>query len=361
MAGQHHWRKKRSDMAFPINRARRLRTTSTIRHMVRETVLTPHDFILPLFVVQGKGKGYKEPIKSMPGCYHLSPDMAAKKALEASSVGVPGVILFGLPDSKDAIGSGAWAEDGAVQLATREIKNARPEICVICDACLCEYTDHGHCGIVRENRTIDNDATLPLLARTAVSQANAGADMIAPSDMMDGRVGAIRKALDESGFQDTVIMSYAAKYASSFYGPFRAAAGSCPSFGDRNTYQMDPANSREAMREIVLDIEEGADIIIVKPALPCLDIIKTTRDNFLLPVAAYQVSGEYAQIKGAAAIGLVDEVSNMIESLTAIKRAGADIILTYFAIDAARVLVDKMTGGRAGALMPKDVACNLVD
>lgn len=329
-------------MAFPINRSRRLRTSPTIRHMVRETALTPHDFILPLFVVEDSGTGFKKPIKSMPGCYHLSPDMVAQMAKEAYSVGVPAVLLFGLPTKKDSQGSSAWADDGAVQQAVRAIKDVRPEICVICDTCLCEYTDHGHCGVLR-GETVDNDATLELLAKTAVSQVQAGADMVAPSDMMDGRVGAIRQGLDDAGFIDTPIMSYSAKFASSFYGPFREATDCAPAFGDRKTYQMDPGNSREAMREIALDIEEGADIIIVKPALPYLDIIKSTRDNFPLPVAAYQVSGEYAQIKGAAAIGLVDEVSNMMESLTSIKRAGADMIITYFAINAAKVLVDQMT------------------
>ena len=329
-------------MAFPINRPRRLRTTPTIRHMVRETALTPHDFILPLFVMEATEKGFKRPIKSMPGCYHLSPDMAAETAKEAYSVGVPAIILFGLPIKKDSQGSSAWADDGAVQQAVHAVKDARPEICVICDTCLCEYTDHGHCGML-QGETVDNDATLELLAKTAVSQARAGADMVAPSDMMDGRIGAIRKGLDDEGFTDTAVMSYAAKFASSFYGPFREAADCAPAFGDRKTYQMDPGNSREAMREIALDIEEGADIIIVKPALPYLDIIKSTRDRFPLPVAAYQVSGEYAQIKGAAAIGLVDEVSNMMESLTSIKRAGADMIITYFAINAAKTLVDQMT------------------
>ena len=330
-----------STMAFPTNRPRRLRLSATIRHMVRETVLTPHDFVLPLFVVQGRGKGFKKPIKSMPNCFHLSPDMAAEAAGEAYRYGVQGVLLFGLPDYKDATGSGAWDDDGAVQEATRAIKDVQPEICVISDTCLCEYTDHGHCGILK-NDTVDNDATLELLARTAVSQARAGADMVAPSDMMDGRVGAIRKALDESGLEDTIVMSYAAKFASSFYGPFREAAECAPSFGDRKTYQMDPGNAREAIREVALDVEEGADILIVKPALPYLDIIKETRQRFDLPVAAYQVSGEYAQIKGAAAVGLVDEVSNMMESLTSIKRAGADLIITYFAVDAARVLIEQM-------------------
>ncbi|MEW6266155.1 MAG: porphobilinogen synthase [Thermodesulfobacteriota bacterium] len=331
-------------MPFPINRLRRLRTTPTIRHMVRETALTPHDFVLPLFVLEGAKPGTKLPIKSMPGCYHLSPDMAALFAKEAYSLGVPAVLLFGLPTRKDATGSRAWADDGAIQRAVREIKAARPEICVICDTCLCEYTDHGHCGVLKGER-VDNDATLEILAKTAVSQARAGADMVAPSDMMDGRVGAIRRALDESALENTVIMSYAAKYASSFYGPFREAAECAPRFGDRKGYQMDPGNSREAIREVELDLIEGADIVIVKPALPYLDIIKTIRDKFPVPVAGYQVSGEYAQIKGAAAIGLVDETSNMMESLTSIKRAGADIIITYFATDAARVLIETMMNG----------------
>ncbi len=329
-------------MAFPVKRPRRLRMSPAIRLMVRETALTPHDFILPLFVKATPDKHFREPIKSMPDCYHLSPAMAAVAAEEAYAVGVPAVLLFGLPAHKDSRGSGAWAEDGPVQLAVQEIKSARPEICVICDTCLCEYTDHGHCGIVRGN-TVDNDPTLELLARTALSQVRAGADMVAPSDMMDGRVAAIRQALDGQGFYNTPVMSYAAKYASSFYGPFRAAADCCPAFGDRKTYQMDPGNAREAMREVALDIEEGADIVMVKPALPYLDIIKAVRETFDLPVAAYQVSGEYAQIKGAAAIGLVDEVCNMIESLTSIKRAGADMIVTYFAVKAAEVLARQMT------------------
>ncbi|MBI9083440.1 MAG: porphobilinogen synthase [Desulfobacterales bacterium] len=338
-------------MPFPTHRLRRLRSSATMRHMVRETSLTPHDFILPLFIRGNLAPKTRVPIKSMPGCYHISPDMAAVMAKEAYSVGVPAVLLFGLPVRKDAIGSRAWAADGAVQRATLEIKAARSEVCVICDTCLCEYTDHGHCGVLKNER-VDNDATLDLLARTAVSQAEAGADMVAPSDMMDGRVAAIRKALDQSGFENTPIMSYAAKYASSFYGPFREAAECAPSFGDRSGYQMDPGNSREAIREVALDIEEGADMVIVKPALPYLDIIKTVRDNFSVPVAAYQVSGEYAQIKGAAAIGLVDETKNMLESLTSIKRAGADIIITYFAVNAAKTLIRHMMNGGS---MPLEV------
>jgi porphobilinogen synthase len=273
----------------------------------------------------------------MPGCFQLSPDMAVKSASEAFRAGVPAVILFGLPAKKDPTGSGAWAPEGAVQVASREIKEAVPELIVICDTCMCEYTDHGHCGIIKDD-TVDNDATLELLARTAVSQAAAGADMVAPSDMMDGRIGAMRRALDQEGFQDTAIMSYAAKYASSYYGPFREAAECAPSFGDRKTYQMDPANRREALKETALDIEEGADIIMVKPALPYLDVIRDLHAQFPLPVAAYQVSGEYAQIKCAARAGLVDETNMMMESLLCIKRAGAKMILTYFALDAARTL-----------------------
>jgi porphobilinogen synthase len=332
-------------MAFPVDRPRRLRRNSTIRRLVRETVLTPHDFILPLFVVEGVDATYSRPIKSMPRCCHLSPAMAARTAEDAYRLGVQAVILFGLPAKKDAVSSGAWADDGAVQQAVAEIKKAQPDLCVICDTCLCEYTDHGHCGVIKDC-TVDNDATLELLAKTAISQARAGADIIAPSDMMDGRVQAIRKALDGEGFQDTIIMSYAAKFASSFYGPFREAADCSPCFGDRRSYQMDPGNAREAIKEMALDLEEGADILIVKPALPYLDILRDARNRFLVPLAAYQVSGEYAQIKGAASVGLVDEVSTMMESLTSIKRAGADMIITYFAMDAARVLIGQMSGCR---------------
>jgi len=304
-------------------------------------VLTPHDFILPLFVVEGVDKTYKQPIKSMPECCHLSPSLAAETAQEAYELGVQAVILFGLPSKKDAVGSGAWADNGCIQQAAAEIKRVCPDICVICDTCLCEYTDHGHCGVIRDG-SVDNDATIELLAKTALSQARAGADIIAPSDMMDGRVQAIRKALDRDGFQETIVMSYAAKFASSFYGPFREAADCSPCFGDRKSYQMDPGNAREAIKEMALDLDEGADILIVKPALPSLDILREARDRFLVPLAAYQVSGEYAQIKGAASVGLVDEVSTMMESLISIKRAGADMIITYFAMDAARVLIDRM-------------------
>ena len=331
-------------MAFPIDRPRRLRMTPTIRRMVRETVLTPHDFILPLFLVEGRGKDYKAPIESMPGCFHYSPDRVVEAVREAHSVGVQAVLLFGLPHAKDHQGSRAWAADGVVQQGIKAIKDAVPDMCVICDVCLCEYTDHGHCGVLK-GETVDNDATLPLLAQTAVSQARAGVNMVAPSDMMDGRVAAIRQALDQEGFKDVAIMSYAAKFASSFYGPFRCAVESTPSFGDRTSYQMDPGNARESVMEIATDLEEGADIIIVKPALPYLDIIKAAWEKFDRPVAAYQVSGEYAMIKGAAAVGLVNEEQNMMESLTCIKRAGAQMIITYFAVEAAKTLIRRMVEG----------------
>ncbi len=330
-------------MAFPVDRPRRLRRNETIRRLVHETALTPNDFILPLFVVEDVDETYRQQIKSMPDCYHLSPQLAAKTAEEAYKLGVQAVILFGLPAKKDATGSGAWSEDGAVQRSAAEIKSVCPEICVICDTCLCEYTDHGHCGVIKDG-SVDNDATIELLAKTALSQARAGADIIAPSDMMDGRVQAIRKALDADGFHETIIMSYAAKFASSFYGPFREAADCAPCFGDRKSYQMDPGNAREAIKEMVLDLDEGADILIVKPALPYLDILREARNRFLVPLAAYQVSGEYAQIKYAASAGLVDEVSIMMESLTSIKRAGADMIITYFAMNAARLLIEQMNG-----------------
>jgi porphobilinogen synthase len=330
-------------MAFPVDRPRRLRRNATIRRLVHETALTPNDFILPLFVVEDVDETYTQQIKSMPDCYHQSPQLAAKTAEQAYKLGVQAVILFGLPAKKDATGSGAWSEDGAVQRSAAEIKSVCPEICVICDTCLCEYTDHGHCGVIKDG-SVDNDATIELLAKTALSQARAGADIIAPSDMMDGRVQAIRKALDADGFHETIIMSYAAKFASSFYGPFREAADCAPCFGDRKSYQMDPGNAREAIKEMVLDLDEGADILIVKPALPYLDILRDTRNRFLVPLAAYQVSGEYAQIKYAASVGLVDEVSIMMESLTSIKRAGADMIITYFAMNAARLLIEQMNG-----------------
>lgn len=302
---------------------------------MRETVLTPQDFIYPMFVVPGKG--VKNPISSMPECFQESVDEAVKTAKEVFSLGIPSVILFGIPEYKDEFGSSAYDEEGVVQQAVKAIKDAVPEIIVITDVCLCEYTSHGHCGIIKDGK-VDNDATLEILAKEAVSHARAGADIVAPSDMMDGRVGRIRKALDDEGFKDVVILSYAAKYASAFYGPFREAAQSAPAFGDRRSYQMDPANRREALREVELDIEEGADIVMVKPALAYLDIIADVKRNFNVPVAAYNVSGEYAMVKAAAQLGWLEESVVMIEILTAIKRAGADLILTYFAKKAAKLL-----------------------
>ncbi|MCH8283492.1 MAG: porphobilinogen synthase [Chloroflexi bacterium] len=320
---------------FPALRLRRMRRTEPIRRMVRETALAPGDLVYPMFVVHGRS--VRREIDSMPGCFHLSPDEAVREAEEALGLGVPAVLLFGIPASKDSVGSEAYAEDGVVQLAVRALKAELPELVVITDVCLCEYTDHGHCGIVAGGQ-VDNDRSLELIARTALSHAEAGADMVAPSDMMDGRVGAIRSSLDEGGLRDVPIMSYAAKYASAFFGPFRVAAESAPQFGDRKGYQMDPANVREAMREIELDIQEGADVIMVKPALPYLDVIARARDRFDLPLAAYSVSGEYAMLKAAAQNGWLDERSAVLEALTGIKRAGADIILTYHAKDAARWL-----------------------
>ena len=303
--------------------------------MIRETELSPTDFIYPLFICPGKA--VRDPIEAMPGCFRLSVDEAVAEAEESLGLGVPSVILFGIPSSKDAEGSGAWAEDGIVQQAVRTLKKRLPGLFLITDVCLCEYTDHGHCGRIEKGEVL-NDATLELLARTAVSQAAAGSDMIAPSDMMDGRVAAIRSALDGRGFDQVPILSYAVKYASAFYGPFREAAGSAPQFGDRKSYQMDPANAREALREAALDVEEGADLIMVKPAMPCLDIIHRVREMTRVPIAAYQVSGEYALIKAAGERGWVDTGKIVMESLTAIRRAGADLILTYFAKDAARAL-----------------------
>jgi porphobilinogen synthase len=320
---------------FPSHRPRRLRKNGIIRRMVRETSLSPDDFIYPLFVTFGK-KVRKE-IKSMPGCFQESVDVISRHAKEVYSLGVPSVILFGIPQRKDDIGSGAYDPHGVVQKAIGEIKNKVPDLYVITDVCMCEYTSHGHCGII-EGGDVKNDATLELLAKEAVSHAKAGADMVAPSDMMDGRVGAIRSALDEEGFTETPIMSYAAKYASAFYGPFREAAESTPQFGDRRSYQMDPANRREALREVALDIDEGADIVMVKPAMTYLDVISDVRENFALPVAAYNVSGEYSVIKAAAKLGWIDEQRAMMEVLTSIKRAGADLILTYFAKEAAKAL-----------------------
>jgi len=322
-------------MKFPEYRPRRLRKNEIFRRMIRETHLGPEDLILPLFVCPGKS--VRKPILSMPGNFQLSIDQLIEEVKEAKSLGIPGVILFGIPEKKDEVGSQGYAEDGIVQRAIRSIKEKVDGILVMTDVCLCEYTSHGHCGVVKDGDVV-NDATLELLARQALSHAKAGADMVAPSDMMDGRVGAIRDALDGNGFQDTPIMAYAAKYASSFYGPFREAAESPPQFGDRKSYQMDPANGDEALREVRLDLEEGADMVMVKPALPYLDIIYRVKQAFNIPVAAYNVSGEFALVKAAAQQGWVDGELVMMEVLTSIKRAGADVILTYFAKDAARRL-----------------------
>jgi len=325
-------------MVFPDYRPRRLRRNEHFRRMIRETLLLSDHLIYPLFVVFGKG--VRRPIPSMPGIFQLSIDEAVKEVRECRDLNIPAVILFGIPDKKDEKASGAYAADGIIQRAMRTLKEKVPEVLLIGDVCLCEYTSHGHCGILSGNE-VDNDATLELLARTALSQAKAGADMVAPSDMMDGRVAEIRQALDENGFEHLPIMSYAAKYASSFYGPFREAAESAPQFGDRKGYQMDPANAREALREVTLDVEEGADIIMVKPALPYLDVLCRVREEFDLPLAAYQVSGEYAMIKAAAQKGWLDERSVVMESLLSIRRAGADMILTYFAKEAAAWLQEK--------------------
>ncbi|MBI5969990.1 MAG: porphobilinogen synthase [Deltaproteobacteria bacterium] len=322
-------------MGFPTKRPRRLRKTDAMRTLVRETVLSPKDFILPLFVTFGKG--VRKPIKSMPGHAQLSVDNVVREAKEIKTLGIPAVILFGIPKRKDATGSSANDPKGPVQEAIKALKDKTPELIVITDVCMCEYTSHGHCGIIK-NKDVDNDATLELLSAEALSHAEAGADIVAPSDMMDGRVGAIRKTLDESGFGDMPIMSYAAKYSSAFYGPFRDAAESVPQFGDRRSYQMDPANTDEAMREVALDIEEGADIVMVKPALPYLDVIRRIKKRFGYPTAAYSVSGEFSMIKAAAEKGWLDHDMAMLESLVCIKRAGADMILTYFAKEAARVL-----------------------
>ncbi|MBI5191771.1 MAG: porphobilinogen synthase [Nitrospirae bacterium] len=322
-------------MFFPAYRARRVRANETIRRMVRETILTPSDFIYPLFVTHGKG--VKNEISSMPGNYQQSIDNIVKDCQEVKSLGVPAVILFGIPEKKDAVGSEAYSDKGIIQQAIKAIKDKVPGLMVITDVCLCEYTDHGHCGIVKGDEIV-NDATVDLLCKEALSHAKAGADMVAPSDMMDGRVGAIRESLDEKGFGDIPIMSYAVKYASAFYGPFREAAESTPSFGDRRSHQMDPANAREAIREAEMDIDEGADIIMVKPALPYLDIIYRLRESTDMPIAAYHVSGEFSMIKAAEKLGWMDGQRAMMESLTCIKRAGADIILTYYAKDAARLL-----------------------
>jgi len=318
-------------------RPRRLRSSDAMRRLVRETELSVNDLVYPLFAVHGSG--VREEIPSMPGCFQMSVDELVKEAAEVQGLGIPAILLFGLPATKDEIGSEAYAPEGIVQQAVKAIKAAVKDLLVITDVCLCEYTSHGHCGIVREGQVV-NDQTLRLLAQTAVSHAQAGADIVAPSDMMDGRVAAIRQALDDAGFTNTPIMSYAAKYASSFYGPFREAAESAPQFGDRRTYQMDPANAREAIKEVMLDIEEGADIVMVKPALAYMDIIRQVKDSTDVPVAAYNVSGEYSMVKAAVGNGWIDERSVVMEILTSIKRAGADIILTYHAKDAAKWLME---------------------
>ena len=326
-------------MSFPQTRLRRLRTTRALRGLVRETRLDAADFVYPMFVAHGIDR--REPIAAMPGIDHLSIAHAVQEAGEAAALGIPAVLLFGLPAGKDDEGSGAWDDEGVIQLATRAIKDAHPDLIVVTDLCLCEYTRHGHCGVLRDGRdgpTVDNDATLELLRRTAVSQAQAGADVIAPSDMMDGRVGSIRHALDDEGLADTPIMAYSAKFASAFYGPFRQAADSAPAFGDRRGYQMDPANGDEAVREARLDVEEGADILIVKPALPYLDLVRRIKDDTRMPLAAYNVSGEYSMLKAAIAAGYLDERTAVLETLTSIRRAGADMIITYHAKEAARWL-----------------------
>jgi porphobilinogen synthase len=326
-------------MAFPVTRLRRMRQSEPLRSLVRETLLTPSNFIYPLFICPGEG--VRKEISSMPGVFNLSVDEAVKEAREAKSLGLGGIILFGLPEKKDEAATGAWAEDGIVQRATRAIKKATPDLVVIGDVCLCEYMSHGHCGVVEKkgkDYEILNDPTLDILAKTAVSQAKAGMDIIAPSDMMDGRVGAIRKGLDAAGFANAPILSYAAKFASGFYGPFREAADSTPQFGDRRSYQMDGANLREAMREIKQDVQEGADMIMVKPAMPYLDVIAEARRRFDLPLAAYQVSGEYAMLQAAIKNGWLDRDRVILESLQSIRRAGASMILTYFAKDAARLI-----------------------
>jgi porphobilinogen synthase len=320
---------------FPIHRGRRLRKNDTIRRMVRQTAISPDDFIYPLFVTHGKS--VKKEISSMPGCYQESVDEIVKNAKEVFSLGIPSVILFGIPEHKDELGTEAYSDSGVVQQAIKAIKDAAPDIYVITDVCMCEYTSHGHCGVIEKGDVV-NDKTLGLLAMEALSHARAGADMVAPSDMMDGRVAAIRAALDREGFANIPIMSYAAKYASAFYGPFREAAESSPQFGDRRSYQMDPANRREALKEVALDIEEGADIVMVKPALSYLDVISDVRNTFAVPVAAYNVSGEYSLVKAAGKMGWIDETRVMMEILLSIKRAGADLILTYFAKDAAKIL-----------------------
>ncbi len=322
-------------MAFPETRPRRLRRTEALRRLVRETTLSPANFMFPLFVCPGKG--IKRPIDSLPGQFHFSVDELVREAEEVARLGIPGVILFGLPERKDDVGSEAWHPEDVIQRALRAIKKAVPDLSLAVDACFCEYTTHGHCGVVREGQ-VDNDATLENLGRAAVSYARAGADLVAPSGMMDGFVGFLRESLDEEGFEQVGLLSYAVKYASAYYGPFRTAVDSAPAFGDRSGYQMDPANIREAMREVALDAEEGADIVMVKPALAYLDVIAEVRRDFDLPIAAYNVSGEYAMLKAAAERGWIDYDRAMLETLLSIRRAGADVILTYHAKEAARLL-----------------------
>ena len=326
-------------MSYPLSRPRRLRRTETLRRIFAQTRLAPSDLIAPLFVCGGEN--VRVPIGAMPGCDRISVDLLLAECRELHSLGVPGVILFGIPDAKDVHGTAAWDPNGPVPAALRALRVELPQMSLWADVCLCEYTDHGHCGPLREDARgveVDNDATLPLLAQAALVYAEAGADVVAPSDMMDGRVGVIRRALDAAGRSDVVLVSYAAKYASAFYGPFREAAGSAPSFGDRRGYQMDPANSDEALREVALDLEEGADVVMVKPALPYLDVVWRVKQRFAVPVCAYHVSGEYAMLRAAAANGWIDGERAMLESLIAIRRAGADVILTYFAKEAARLL-----------------------
>jgi len=325
-------------VAFPETRLRRLRRTSPLRDLVRETRVDAGDLVLPLFIEAGlEGRA---PIAAMPGVDRLSISAVVEEAGHAAALGLGGILLFGIPSHKDEEGSGAWDDEGIVQLATRAIKEAHPDLVVMTDVCLCEYTSHGHCGLVRADGHVDNDASVELIARTAVSQARAGADVVAPSDMMDGRIGAVRRALDADGLTDVPIVAYSAKFASAFYGPFREAADSAPAFGDRRAYQMDPANADEAVREALLDVQEGADVVMVKPALPYLDVVRAVKEATKLPVAAYNVSGEYAMVKAAAAAGHLDERATVLESLTSIRRAGADIVITYHAKDAAEWLQD---------------------
>ena len=323
-------------MAFPATRLRRLRKTGVLRDMVRETELTPSDLVAPMFVTLGERE--RTAVDSMPGVERLSISQAVEEAGDIHGLGIPAVLLFGVPSDKDEQGSGAYDQEGVVQLAVRALKDAHPDLVVITDVCLCAYTSHGHCGVVLEDGSVDNDISLELLAKTAISHARAGADAVAPSDMMDGRVGALRAQLDAEDFKDLPIVAYSAKFASAFYGPFREAAQSAPAFGDRRSYQMDPANAEEAVREALLDVSEGADVVMVKPALPYLDVIRRVKEATRVPVAAYNVSGEYAMVKAAAAAGYIDERAVVLESLTAIRRAGADIVISYHAKDAARWL-----------------------